>query len=786
MAKNALQPASCPGDPPGSTTTTVPGATTTTIPPGSTTTTNATTTTTIPPGPCCNGADFLVFSTVDAPGDCGDVLTHTGALFKNIACSGLYFGGGGNAVPLPASIPDLGVSTMTIDSCTGQTADLGAATAGDTGDIRTCSSAGCYYGAPLAIPNRKSPPTSTCVVNTVATAAAGSLDCATGDTAIDLPLSSEVFLTGDLEPGVAGIQPCPRCVSNACTGGPNDGLPCTPGTTALNEAYPTSHDCPPEPSLTLGALPIGFALSTGTVSWTASHPTNDTQTLPGQERVFAGFCRDSSDSFAFANPAQKCWENGQPVGPPCAEPFETCGQRDEGAFGPAGGAVKTITTIGSPLEGVLGGPAPATLVSVFGVPPTFDPTVDATGNLPGPGAVAIPSTGELCVTVNPCVPPTTLPGQTTTTTETPPTTTSTSTTTTSTSTPTTTTLFPGCAPPANPLGATSFVTEIGSPDCGGPGLNPPAQAPFSGAVLNGSGGTIANLGAGCLYVGGGLANALPPARAPDGAEALVNVSAVNGTALTLAASDGDGIINCTRGAGPAQHCVNGAAGTNGMGACTTDADCGDGSGLCLLDANCFFGPPIPLSPATPALATCIVNAFATDVCGALDLAALVSSLDFALSTRLYLTQNPAAPCPQCLAGTCTAGARQGLGCSDGIGLEDTSNECPPLPSQYVGQLLANPIQVSTSSSELVADAQGNFCPGQRSPGALGTGATARTIQQMGALSGAGTLFSTRFAGNICAASSGNELIDSVQDLPGPISLSFSGSLGVCLLPLCTP
>jgi hypothetical protein len=341
------------------------------------------------------------------------------------------------------------------------------------------------------------------------------------------------------------------------------------------------------------------------------------------------------------------------------------------------------------------------------------------------------------------------------------------------------------------LGATSFVTEIGSPDCGGPGLNPPAQAPFSGAVLNGSGGTIANLGAGCLYVGGGLANALPPARAPDGAEALLNVSAVNGTALTLAASDGDGIINCTRGAGPAQHCVNGAAGTNGMGACTTDADCGDGGGVCLLDANCFFGPPIPLSPATPALATCVVNTFATDVCGALDTVALTSSLDFALSTRLYLTQNPAAPCPLCLAGICTAGARQGLACSSGIGLENTSNECLPLPSQYVGQLLGNPIHVSTSSSELVADAQGNFCPGQRSPGALGTGATARTIQQMGALSGAGTLLSTRFAGNICAASSGNDLVDAVQDLPGPISLSFSGSLGVCLLPdfcdtLCNP
>jgi hypothetical protein len=798
IARNALQPGSCPGVSPGSTTTTLSGSTTTLS--GSTTTLSGstTTTTTLPPGSCCNGADFLVFSTVDAPGDCGDVRTHTGALFKDIACSGLYFGGGGNAVPLPATIPDLGVSTLSIDSCTGQTATLGATTTGDTGDIRTCSSAGCYFGAPLAIPNKKSAPTSVCVINTLSTAAAGALDCATGDTGIDLPLSSEVFLTGDLDPGTEGIQPCPRCASNTCISGPNDGQPCTPGTTALNAAYPTSHHCPPEPMLSLGALPIGFELSTGTVSWTATPATNDTEILPGQERVFAGFCRDESDSLSFASPAQKCWENGQPVGPPCAEPFETCAQRDQGAFGPAGGAVKTITAIGSPLEGLLGGPASGTLVSVFGVPPTFNATVDATGNLPGPGAAAIPGSAELCATVNPCVPPvvsttTTLPGATTTTTTTatPPTTTSTSTTTTSTSTTTSTTLFAGCPPPANPLGATTFFTEIGSLDCGGPGINPPALAPFSGAVLNGNGDTIANLGAGCLYVGGGLANALPPARAPDGAEAVLNVAAVNGSALTLAASDGNGVINCTRGAGPARHCVNGEPGTDGMGACTTDADCGEGGGICLMDANCFFGPPIPLSPSTPALATCIVNAFASDVCGALDTAALTSSLDFALSTRLYLTQNPAAPCPRCLAGLCTAGARQGLPCSDGIGLESTSNECPPLPSQYVGQLLSNPIQVSTGSSQLVSDAQGNFCPGQRSPGALGTGGTARVVQQMGALSGAGALLSTRFAGNICAASSGNELVDSVQDLPGPISLSFSGALGVCLLPdfcgtLCNP
>ena len=39
-----------------------------------------------------------------------------------------------------------------------------------------------------------------------------------------------------------------------------------------------------------------------------------------------------------------------------------------------------------------GMPHPATLVSVFCIPPSYNSTVDAAGDLPGPGAVAL--TGE--------------------------------------------------------------------------------------------------------------------------------------------------------------------------------------------------------------------------------------------------------------------------------------------------------------------------------------------------------------------------------------------------------
>jgi len=37
----------------------------------------------------------------------------------------------------------------------------------------------------------------------------------------------------------------------------------------------------------------------------------------------------------------------------------------------------------------------STLVSRFCIPPTFNPTVDSAGDLPAPGAVALPGTAQL-------------------------------------------------------------------------------------------------------------------------------------------------------------------------------------------------------------------------------------------------------------------------------------------------------------------------------------------------------------------------------------------------------
>ena len=364
--------------------------------------------------PCCNGDSFLNFSTITAPGDCGDILDATGMLVANINCSGLYTGGGGNSVPLPYAIPDLGSAITAIASCAADVATVGGTSSTTTGSNKNCSNPGCRFGAPLTVPNPISTPTSACVVNEIATAPTGTVNCGTGATSINLPLTSEIFLTGDKDAGTGGIQPCPRCIAGSCAGGANDMDPCIAGTTSINVGYPTSNDCAPDGSDSIGTIPIAFILSSGTVAWSGTGATNDTgSTASTDTRTFAGYCRDKAlpggtgsfdASGSAGNQFRQCWENGMAVGAPCSEAdngAESCEQRTQGAFGPNGGANRTIRAIGSAAS-ILGGPAAAKLVSVFSIPPTFDATIDGAGDLPGPGAVAIPGTAASCSNAMSC------------------------------------------------------------------------------------------------------------------------------------------------------------------------------------------------------------------------------------------------------------------------------------------------------------------------------------------------------------------------------------------------
>jgi hypothetical protein len=339
---------------------------------------------------------------------------------------------------------------------------------------------------------------------------------------------------------------------------------------------------------------------------------------------------------------------------------------------------------------------------------------------------------------------------------------------------TTSTTLASCPPPAVPLGSISFTINPGSPDCGGVRVTPGPAAPFSGEIDDAMGVKLRDLGVGCLYLGGGNNGALPAAPIPAGGTSVLSVSGASGLALTLAASDGSGPQDCTRGAGPDSHCANGNPGTDSMGACASDADCGGQIGSCLLDANCFFGPPLPVFAG--ALSTCVFNVIQTDACGSADLVSMNSSLSTLLSSRLYLTGNSESPCPVCDSGTCSAGARAGDGCS-GTG---PTSECPPLGRHFVGNLpiALNPL---TTASTTVTEPSGFFCAGQGSRGAFGRTET-RTIRETGVPLGGLPLTAT-LAGVTCIPATGNGLVDPILGLPGPAGISVSGAVNICLPPL---
>ena len=233
------------------------------------------------------------------------------------------------------------------------------------------------------MPDTNAEVVSTCIVNRVTQDASGLANCVTGDAQLNIRLTSDIYLTGDLLPGVTGIQPCPLCTglpgSETCQGGPNDGQPCAPGSGELGESYPTSHDCPPPSNTFIGILPIPLALST----------TAQTKVSAGAQFVFCGFCGNIRPSFE-GPPPHPCTSNAD-----CTNPsFPRCEQRDPGAFSVEN--ARTITSTGAAAGDMTDhNPHSSRLVSVFCIPPAFDQIVDGAADLPGPGAVALHGTAQL-------------------------------------------------------------------------------------------------------------------------------------------------------------------------------------------------------------------------------------------------------------------------------------------------------------------------------------------------------------------------------------------------------
>ena len=338
------------------------------------------------------------------------------------------------------------------------------------------------------------------------------------------------------------------------------------------------------------------------------------------------------------------------------------------------------------------------------------------------------------------------------------------TTTTTTTTSTTTTTQPP------PLGEhLSFTTTPGTANCtiaptDDPMTSLPAP-PFSGELDSDTAGTtkIADLGLGCLYIGGGIAT-VAPSQIPENATSIFNTT----DGINLTASLGTSRADCTTGPQPTQHCVNNAAVE-----CTSDADCANTPGGCAFDPTCFFGPPIPVNGFPP---TCVINVFAADGSGTLDVPTGQSSVSINLGSRVYLAPLfSGMTCPSCISGFCDSGQNAGQPCST-ANSANTSLECPPFDSQFISTLPVNLTPLSSGTATVTA-ADGIFCSGQVNAGAFGQ-ATAQAITQVGLPSGdlsdglphAGVLVS-----DFCIPATGNVALDGIADLPGPGSLSLPGN-----------
>ncbi len=326
------------------TTTTVVATSTTSTAPASTVTTTSSTSTTSTTFMCTGPNCFFDFTNGSPVGTCGETRDGAGAVLTEITCGGLLIGGGASMLP-EGPTPDGSVSRFRLE-CTESVCAVAPTTLAPAPDSAEpdCTDTGCAFGAPLPIANPAVPQLSTCVINTLESPASGALDLATGDAILLLPLASKIHVTGN------AVQPCPRCSATGapdmpergtCDGGARTGQACT--TTSVAGL---SRDCPPHTAQAIGTISVNISpLTTGTADKVAASGL---------------FCNDQSliQVGCFGEP--------------------TCRRIIEVGEAPGPLAVDT--------------PTPLTLASAFCIPSTGSPQLDATANLPGPGAVALRGT----------------------------------------------------------------------------------------------------------------------------------------------------------------------------------------------------------------------------------------------------------------------------------------------------------------------------------------------------------------------------------------------------------
>ncbi|MBI3785850.1 MAG: hypothetical protein HY270_20855 [Deltaproteobacteria bacterium] len=336
-----------------------------------------------------------------------------------------------------------------------------------------------------------------------------------------------------------------------------------------------------------------------------------------------------------------------------------------------------------------------------------------------------------------------------------------------------------------PLAHVPSTTLPGTMDCGSAQLQSNAAPPYTGAVYDGTGNKLGDLGLGCQYAG-----ALAPVKLPDGATSMMDVVGISSAGITVAGGGTDR-NSCTRGSEMTKHCINGQLGPNGDGSCTADADCAGSGGACARDANCFFGAPIPVPNGL--LSACVMNAFLDDLCGHVDFSG-TTSLKMRLASRLYATSNATEPCPLCVGGQCDGGPNKGNACT-AIGSAGTSADCPPEAKKFLVTLDVPIGDLSTGASEMFADA-GHFCPVPPTPtpddahrycvriaptpSAFGIPGAAQLVENGAGASSSGLSLDMTLAGLFCIPSTGS-FLDQAAQIVGPGAVSVQANIDLTSL-----
>jgi hypothetical protein len=170
---------------------------------------------------------------------------------------------------------------------------------------------------------------------------------------------------------------------------------------------------------------------------------------------------------------------------------------------------------------------------------------------------------------------------------------------------------------------------------------------------------------------------------------------------------------------------------------TVQANCPDGVN-CTVDGSALvgqqFGAPLPLSSG--GVPVCVLNIFREAVTGSFNCAEGCGESEVELESRVFLVQDIAKPCPNCVGdttpndgnkdGTCDAGTTPGAPCDVGArdpNFGDTSLDCLPTGSS-VGELEINlaPTTTGTVSVNSTLDCVSPlfppgtcYCPGQIQP-----------------------------------------------------------------------